>query len=1193
MRIKHFVSSRCGPDFGRWLLLAIITFQLSACREPSSEELTGKFGTAEQPAQVLIQCDGNTVTPTPLPEEGECVNPLITSLTPSTARPGQTVTISGKRFGYRQGVSKVTFNGVEAVPHFEGLEAQPGGDVLKWTENEIVVKVPARAANEPGVPASVVVSCGRVEVRELRKAKVPFFLYQDSNSLPFNIKRPGSELDMGFWVFRMGTFGNEHAFSDDPISPCNLKLGRCKFQPLRACDKNDLDFGTYGISSSQCAGLGIPWGGQAYNAGRVEGVDLNGDGKIDLPGGILDNPDAFGLLPERNRDLETGNFPETLLLYGEDVELSDSSGYVGLRRVRDLDGQIRYGITCAFCHSNDDFGNLPSNLPNASPQVHETEAELASSAETYVNPSPGVASTGTTPSAQSADAQPSPGANGLEGRSSNSSAPQTAPGPIAKNTTGEGASGDARAHVEAGADVLGPDPNKPMGPGSIAPSWGMWDSVKLKLRNAAASFEQVPEVRGNSAIHDPSLGADPSNPAPPGAPMVDRSKERLGPAPVRQNAAGPAPGGSGGAGPGANGNNGPGNVATPSSNAGGGNAGGSGGYATSGGAAAYSQGGGYTPSGSQGQAGGAGRSAEIDNSRPSAPYDARLNPVGPPRDANPSPSANQEATAAGTGPQLRRSPNMGPGAQLGSAPGGFNAPGEGGGQSSYGFGGPSLRRGTAVAPPPLGTQARQDNRGYSFGKREPGAVEGGLANRQLNVGLILANSRLVALLDEVDPLPGNQTRRRLLIDQESGRFDFLGFPRAPSDSGFESVVIPHHLATSGFTRLLYSDRVDLSPVSEIQRRITAQAHFDSRNVGALLNARSYTGLIERGAQSLEAFRVLSIYLNAINNPDRVRRLMNLFNQSKGIDESLVKRGSDLFQCHGCVKCHSPHLGRYTSQTVVPVRYIGTDPRHALARGNMLEGEGEFIPLAVEDGDLDALPNGKKYILQVNRVVQPKIDRDRRDDFLPLIVQFEAATQSAFATITLADPSKDMLTVNPRMDSVRVPVFWSGSHFTMRGTALSLEAAGQKVELSAFELRGVLHPDGSTWGAVLQQNRSSSLTGAVRHSSYPEIPTGSQLELFISGVREDLFGGMHGAPTIDSLGYRVPKLVGLRFKIGFLHDGSLKSLEDLMNADRLKKEWKPTGFAGTPPNYEGAPGHEFTLLDSPEERKALLAFLQTL
>jgi mono/diheme cytochrome c family protein len=76
-------------------------------------------------------------------------------------------------------------------------------------------------------------------------------------------------------------------------------------------------------------------------------------------------------------------------------------------------------------------------------------------------------------------------------------------------------------------------------------------------------------------------------------------------------------------------------------------------------------------------------------------------------------------------------------------------------------------------------------------------------------------------------------------------------------------------------------------------------------------------------------------------------------------------------------------------------------------------------------------------------------------------------------------------------------------------------------------------------------------------------------------------------------YKVPSLKGLWYRGHFLHDGSVGSLEEMFDPDRLSDTHEPGGF--TPP---GSPtrairGHEFGLTLTAEERAQLIAFLRTL
>jgi hypothetical protein len=76
-------------------------------------------------------------------------------------------------------------------------------------------------------------------------------------------------------------------------------------------------------------------------------------------------------------------------------------------------------------------------------------------------------------------------------------------------------------------------------------------------------------------------------------------------------------------------------------------------------------------------------------------------------------------------------------------------------------------------------------------------------------------------------------------------------------------------------------------------------------------------------------------------------------------------------------------------------------------------------------------------------------------------------------------------------------------------------------------------------------------------------------------------------------YKVPSLKGLWYRGYYLHDGSVASLEEMFDPDRLKEAHTPGGF--TPPDkpQRAINGHEFGLNLSIAERKQLIAFLRTL
>ncbi|QJW90866.1 hypothetical protein HNV11_16510 [Spirosoma taeanense] len=76
-------------------------------------------------------------------------------------------------------------------------------------------------------------------------------------------------------------------------------------------------------------------------------------------------------------------------------------------------------------------------------------------------------------------------------------------------------------------------------------------------------------------------------------------------------------------------------------------------------------------------------------------------------------------------------------------------------------------------------------------------------------------------------------------------------------------------------------------------------------------------------------------------------------------------------------------------------------------------------------------------------------------------------------------------------------------------------------------------------------------------------------------------------------YKVPSLKGLWYRGPFLHDGSLATLDDLLDPRRLRDDYVPTGFRGAGVTQKAVRGHEFGM-DLPEaDRKALLAYLRTL
>ena len=76
-------------------------------------------------------------------------------------------------------------------------------------------------------------------------------------------------------------------------------------------------------------------------------------------------------------------------------------------------------------------------------------------------------------------------------------------------------------------------------------------------------------------------------------------------------------------------------------------------------------------------------------------------------------------------------------------------------------------------------------------------------------------------------------------------------------------------------------------------------------------------------------------------------------------------------------------------------------------------------------------------------------------------------------------------------------------------------------------------------------------------------------------------------------YKVPSLKGLWYRGPLEHSGSVATLEDWFNPQRLQPDYVPTGFRGYGVSTRPVPGHQFGLALSDDDRKALIAFLRTL
>jgi CxxC motif-containing protein (DUF1111 family) len=71
-------------------------------------------------------------------------------------------------------------------------------------------------------------------------------------------------------------------------------------------------------------------------------------------------------------------------------------------------------------------------------------------------------------------------------------------------------------------------------------------------------------------------------------------------------------------------------------------------------------------------------------------------------------------------------------------------------------------------------------------------------------------------------------------------------------------------------------------------------------------------------------------------------------------------------------------------------------------------------------------------------------------------------------------------------------------------------------------------------------------------------------------------------------YKIPSLRG-----HFLHDGSVASLEEMFDEQRLSPEHIPGGWKGPGVVRRAIPGHTFGLKLAADEKAALIAFLKTL
>jgi hypothetical protein len=76
-------------------------------------------------------------------------------------------------------------------------------------------------------------------------------------------------------------------------------------------------------------------------------------------------------------------------------------------------------------------------------------------------------------------------------------------------------------------------------------------------------------------------------------------------------------------------------------------------------------------------------------------------------------------------------------------------------------------------------------------------------------------------------------------------------------------------------------------------------------------------------------------------------------------------------------------------------------------------------------------------------------------------------------------------------------------------------------------------------------------------------------------------------------YKIPSLRGVWYRPVLLHDGSVASLEEMFDPDRLKADHIPGGWKGIGVPNHAVAGHPFGLGLNADDKKALLAFLRSL
>ncbi|WP_228850911.1 hypothetical protein [Aegicerativicinus sediminis] len=76
-------------------------------------------------------------------------------------------------------------------------------------------------------------------------------------------------------------------------------------------------------------------------------------------------------------------------------------------------------------------------------------------------------------------------------------------------------------------------------------------------------------------------------------------------------------------------------------------------------------------------------------------------------------------------------------------------------------------------------------------------------------------------------------------------------------------------------------------------------------------------------------------------------------------------------------------------------------------------------------------------------------------------------------------------------------------------------------------------------------------------------------------------------------YKIPSLIGVWNRQALLHNGSIRSLEELLNAARLKDDYQPKGFFPAWKKVGPVLGHPFGLDLAENDKKALISYLKSL